>query len=207
VAGLLLGAAFTSFLTGITEPIEFLFMFLAPVLYLAHALLSGISLALTTALGMRCGFGFSAGFIDYVLSFGISEKPIGLFVVSVIFGVIYYFVFVFFIKKFNIPTPGRIDEESAALVGLSNTQLQERASDLLVALGGKDNIKVVDACITRIRITVNNSAQVNETRLKELGATAVLKMPGNNYQIVVGTVADPLVTHMKAVMSQRNLGV
>lgn len=206
VAGLLLGVAFTSFLTGITEPIEFLFMFLAPVLYFAHALLSGISLALTTALGMRCGFGFSAGFIDYVLSFGISEKPIGLFVVSIIFGVVYYLVFVFFIKKFNIPTPGRIDEESAALVGLSNTQLQEKASDILAALGGKDNIKVVDACITRIRITVNNGDKVNEARLKELGATAVLKMPGNNYQIVVGTVADPLVTHMKAVMSNKSFG-
>lgn len=201
VAGLLLGAAFTSFLTGITEPIEFLFMFLAPVLYIIHALLSGISLALTTALGMRCGFGFSAGFIDYVLSYGISENPIGLLLVSVVFGVVYYFVFVFFIKKLNIPTPGRIEEESVVLVGLGNAELREKASEILAAIGGKENIKVIDACITRIRITVNNGEQVDEARLKELGATAVLKMPGNNFQIVVGTVADPLVTHMKAVMS------
>ncbi|HBR30439.1 MAG TPA: PTS sugar transporter, partial [Firmicutes bacterium] len=207
VAGMLFGVAFTSFLTGITEPIEFLFMFLAPVLYILHALLSGISLAVTTALGMRCGFGFSAGFIDYVLSFGISSKPISLLIVGLLFGIVYYFTFVFFIKKMNIPTPGRIEEESAVLSGLSNTDLRDRAAEVLAALGGKDNIKVVDACITRIRITVNNSEQVNEARLKELGATAVLKMPGNNYQVVVGTVADPLVTHMKAAMSARNLNV
>ena len=207
VAGMLLGVAFTSFLTGITEPIEFLFMFLAPVLYILHALLSGISLALTTALGMRCGFGFSAGFIDYVLSYGISENPIGLFLVGLAFGVVYYFTFVFFIKKLNIPTPGRIEEESAALLNLSNTELREKATEVLAALGGKENIKVVDACITRIRITVNNGEQVDEARLKQLGATAVLKMPGNNFQIVVGTVADPLVTHMKAVMSAKNLSI
>ncbi|HHU50352.1 MAG TPA: PTS transporter subunit EIIC [Firmicutes bacterium] len=206
VTGLLLSAAFTSFLTGITEPIEFLFMFLAPVLYLVHALLTGISLALTTALGMRCGFGFSAGFIDYVLSFGISERPIGLLLVSIVFGVVYYFVFVYFIKKLDIPTPGRIAEESAAMAGLSDTQLREKAADVLAAVGGKDNIKVVDACITRIRITVHNSDLVDEDRLKKLGATTVLKMPGNNFQIVVGTVADPLVTHMKAVMSNRSFG-
>jgi len=207
VAGLLFGAAFTSFLTGITEPIEFLFMFLAPVLYIAHALLTGISLAVTSILGMRCGFGFSAGFIDYVLSFGISSKPLALLLLSVVFGLVYYFVFVFFIRKLNIPTPGRIEEESASLAGLSQTQLRDKAKEVLAALGGKDNIKVVDACITRIRITVNDGGQVDEARLKELGATAVLKMPGNNYQIVVGTVADPLVTQIKAVMSGRNLSV
>lgn len=204
VAGMLLGVAFTSFLTGITEPIEFLFMFLAPVLYILHALLSGISLAVTTALGMRCGFTFSAGFIDYVLSYGISSKPIGLLVVGLIIGVIYYFTFVYFIKKLNIPTPGRIEEESGALLNLSNPELREKAAAILAALGGKENIKALDACITRIRVTVDNSAQVEETRLKELGATGVLKLAGNNFQIVVGTVADPLVTHMKAVMANKN---
>lgn len=205
VTGLLLGAAFTSFLTGITEPIEFLFMFLAPVLYIAHALLSGISLAVTTALGMRCGFGFSAGFIDYVLSFGISENPIGLIAISLVFGVVYYFVFVFCIKQFNIPTPGRIDEESVVLAGLGKAELREKATEILAAIGGKENVKAMDACVTRIRITVVNGELVNEARLKELGATAVLKMPGNNFQIVVGTVADPLTTHIKAVMSGKGL--
>mgnify|MGYP000907705192 CR=1 FL=1 len=205
VAGMLFGVAFTSFLTGITEPIEFLFMFLAPVLYILHALLTGISLAVTTALGMRCGFGFSAGFIDYVLSFGISSNPLGLLVIGLVFGVIYYFTFVFFIQKLNIPTPGRIEEESAVLSRLSNTELRDRAAEVLAALGGKENIKVLDACVTRIRITVNDGEQVDEARLRELGATAILKMPGNNFQIVVGTMADPLVTHMKAVMTSKNI--
>jgi len=129
-----------------------------------------------------------------------------LFLVSLVFGVIYYFVFVFFIKQLNIPTPGRIEEESVVLVGLGNAALQEKAAEILAAVGGKDNIKVIDACVTRIRLTVNNGEQVNEARLKELGATAVLKMPGNNFQIVVGTVADPLVTHMKAAISGKNVG-
>jgi len=207
IAGMLLSAALTSFLTGITEPIEFLFMFLAPVLYFLHALLSGISLALTNALGMRCGFAFSAGFIDYVINYGISSKPFGLLVVGVIFGVIYYYSFVYFIKKLNIPTPGRVEEESAVLTGLSNTELRDRAVEVLAALGGKENIKVIDACITRIRVTVNDSALVDEARLKELGATGVLRLAGNNFQIIVGTVADPMVTHMKAVMTNRNLSV
>ncbi len=205
VAGLLSSAALTSFLTGITEPIEFLFMFLSPVLYLLHALLSGISLAITTALGMRCGFGFSAGFIDYVINFGISDKPIGLLLAGLAFGVLYYFVFVFLIQKLNVPTPGRIEEESTAFIGLSDVELREKAYEVLQALGGKANIRAMDACITRIRITVNDSEKVDEDRLKDIGVTGVLKLAGNNYQIVVGTIADPLLTHMKAVMSSKNV--
>ncbi|NLJ61254.1 MAG: PTS transporter subunit EIIC, partial [Firmicutes bacterium] len=204
VAGLLSSAALTSFLTGITEPIEFLFMFLSPVLYIVHALISGISLALTTALGMRCGFGFSAGLIDYVINFGISDKPVGLALVGLVFGVLYYFLFVFLIQKLDVPTPGRIEEESVAFIGLSDAELREKAYEVLQALGGKANIRAMDACITRIRITVNDSEKVDEDRLKDIGVTGVLKLAGNNYQIVVGTIADPLLTHMKAVMSSRN---
>lgn len=204
VAGLLSSAALTSFLTGITEPIEFLFMFLSPVLYIVHALISGISLALTTALGMRCGFGFSAGLIDYVINFGISDKPVGLALVGLVFGVLYYFLFVFLIQKLDVPTPGRIEEESVAFIGLSDAELREKAYEVLQALGGKANIRAMDACITRIRITVNDSEKVDEDRLKDIGVTGVLRLAGNNYQIVVGTIADPLLTHMKAVMSSRN---
>lgn len=138
-----------------------------------------------------------------MLNFGISSRPVGLLVVGVIFGVVYYFAFVYFIKKLNIPTPGRIAEESAVLSSLSGAELRARAADILAALGGNDNIKVLDACVTRIRVTVHAGEQVDEARLKELGATAVLKLPGNNFQIVVGTMADPLVTHMKAVMSAK----
>jgi len=198
VAGMLLGIAFTSLLTGITEPIEFLFMFLAPVLYLLHALFTGAALAISAALGIKCGFGFSAGLIDYVLGFGISKNPLLMIPIGLVFGVIYYFVFLIFIKKFNLPTPGRIDEEeSVSLSKLQSSKLKERAIEILTALGGKENLTQLDACITRIRVTVKDAGKVNEPKLKELGATAVLKMPGNNFQVVVGTAADPLVTLMK----------
>ncbi|HBM74566.1 MAG TPA: PTS sugar transporter, partial [Clostridiaceae bacterium] len=201
VSGLLLGIAFTSFLTGITEPIEFSFMFLAPGLYLAHAVLSGIALAVTEMLGIKCGFGFSAGLIDYILNFGISTKPVLLIFIGLIFGVIYYFVFVYAIKKFNLPTPGRLDEDvSTALSGLTGAQLKEKAAEILNAIGGKTNIDSLDACITRIRLTAKDGSKIDEAALKRAGASGVMKMGSNNFQIVVGTVADPLATHMKTLM-------
>ncbi|KLU61584.1 PTS system glucose-specific EIICBA component [Peptococcaceae bacterium CEB3] len=203
VTGMLLGIAFTSFLTGITEPIEFSFMFLAPGLYLIHAFLTGTSLALCTALGIHAGFGFSAGLIDYVLNWGISTKPYLLIPIGLVYGAIYYFLFVFFIKKFNLPTPGRVeDEESVTLSGLGNNELATRAGDILAAIGSKENINVIDACVTRIRLTVKDPNKIDENRLKQIGATGVMKMGGNNFQIVVGTVADPLVTHIKSIMKK-----
>lgn len=203
VTGMLLGIAFTSFLTGITEPIEFTFMFLAPVLFLIHAILTGTALALTAALGIKTGFGFSAGLIDYVLNLGISTKPLLLIPIGLAYGALYYFVFVFFIKKFNLPTPGRVeDEEVKTLSGLSNADLTGKAAEILLAIGSKENIKVIDACVTRIRLTVNDPAKIDETRLKQLGAAGVMKMGSNNFQIVVGTVADPLVTHIKSLMKK-----
>lgn len=201
VTGMLLGIAFTSFLTGITEPIEFSFMFLAPVLYLVHAVLTGLSLAVCTLLGVRSGFAFSAGAIDYGLSYGISSKPLLLLLIGLIFGVIYYFVFVFAITKFDLPTPGRLDEEeSYALAGLSGKDLAGKAADILAAIGGKENVDSIDACITRIRLTAVDGTKIDEAQLKKIGATGVMKMGANNFQIVVGTVADPLTTHIKSLM-------
>lgn len=203
VTGMLLGIAFTSFLTGITEPIEFSFMFLAPVLYLIHAVFTGLSMGITAALGIKSGFGFSAGFIDYALNYGISTKPLLLLLVGVIFAVLYYFVFVFFIKKLNLPTPGRADdEESAALTGLGNSDLAVKAAEILEAIGTKSNIDAIDACVTRIRLTVKDPSKLNESRLKQLGATGIMKMGSKNFQIVVGTVADPLVSHIKNIMKK-----
>lgn len=203
VSGMLLGVAFTSFLTGITEPIEFAFMFLAPVLYFAHAVLTGVSMAVTAALGIKSGFGFSAGFIDYALNFGISTKPWLLIPIGLIFAVIYYLLFVFVIKKFNLPTPGRAElEESSSLTGLNNDELSVKAAEILEAIGGKANIESIDACITRIRLTAKNTSLIDEPRLKALGAAGVMKMGGNNIQIIVGTVADPLVTHIKSLMKK-----
>lgn len=204
VTGMFLGIALTSFLTGITEPIEFSFMFLAPGLYAIHALLSGTALAVTSALGIKAGFGFSAGLFDMVLNWGISTKPFLLVLVGLVYALIYYFVFLFVIKKFNIPTPGRAeDEESATLSGLNDSELSGRAALILEALGNKANIDSIDACVTRIRTTVKDGALVDEKRLKELGATGVMKMGERNYQVIVGTVADPLVTHIKDVMKRK----
>ncbi|MDF2881934.1 MAG: sugar transporter [Clostridiaceae bacterium] len=205
VTGMLLGIAFTSFLTGITEPIEFTFMFLAPVLYAIHALLAGSALAITSLLGIKAGFGFSAGLIDYVLNWGISTKPLLLLFVGIAYGVVYYFVFLFAIKAFNIPTPGRMDEdeEVASFTGLNNSELREKAADILGAIGAKSNIDNIDACITRIRLSVKDPELVDENKLKKLGATGVMKMGKNNFQIVVGTSADPLVTHIKSIMKEQ----
>lgn len=203
VSGMFISIAFTAFLTGITEPIEFLFVFLAPGLYLMHALLTGISLAVTTALGIRNGFSFSAGLIDFALNWGISDKPVLLILVGLVFGVIYYFMFLFFIKKFDIPTPGRLDdEESATLTGLSNSELKVKAAEILEAIGTKTNIDSIDACITRIRLTAKDPALVDEAKLKQIGVTGIMKLGANNYQIVVGTVADPLVSSMKSLMKK-----
>lgn len=204
VTGMLLGIAFTSFLTGITEPIEFSFMFLAPVLYAVHAVLTGSALAVTAALGIKDGFSFSAGAIDFGLNWGIATKPVLLIIVGLVYAVIYYFVFLFFIKKLNLPTPGRAeDEESEELTSLGNSDLAQRAVEILAAIGNKANIDSIDACVTRIRLTVNDGKLIDEKRLKQLGATGVMKMGEKNFQIVVGTIADPLVTHIKSAMKEQ----
>lgn len=201
VAGMVFGLALTSFLTGITEPIEFLFIFLAPVLFAIHAVLTGASLAISSIFGMKLGFSFSAGLTDYLINFNISQKPLLLIPIGLAFAVIYYFIFVYFIKKLDLPTPGRTDdEESVKLSQLSDSELKAAAQGVLEALGGKNNINSIDACVTRIRLTAKDDSKVNDTRLKELGATGIMRMGGNNIQVIVGTVADPLVTYIKAIM-------
>ncbi|WP_378952660.1 N-acetylglucosamine-specific PTS transporter subunit IIBC [Pelosinus sp. sgz500959] len=203
VTGMLLGIALTSFLTGITEPIEFTFLFLAPALYAVHAVLTGLAMFVTASLGIKCGFGFSAGAIDWVLSKGIATKPWELLGVGLVFGAIYYVVFLTVIKKYNLPTPGReedIGEESVILKGLNQSDLTLRAQDIIEALGGKTNIVNLDACITRLRVAVKDGVLVNEKKLKQLGATGVMKMNNTNYQVVVGTVADPLATQINQAM-------
>jgi len=202
VTGMLLGIALTSFLTGITEPIEFTFMFLAPALYAVHAVLTGLAMYVTASLGIKCGFGFSAGAIDWALSKGIATKPWELLAVGVVFGVIYYVVFLAVIKKFNLPTPGREEDigDESVVLGHNKSDISLRAQDIMEALGGKNNIVNLDACITRLRVTVQDSALINEKQLKQLGATGVMKINNTNYQVVVGTVADPLATHINQAM-------
>jgi N-acetylglucosamine PTS system EIICBA or EIICB component len=199
ISGAMIGIAFTSFLTGITEPIEFLFMFLSPVLYLAHAVLTGAAMSLTYILEIHHGFGFSAGVIDYILNYNIAQKPLVLLLVGLVYGVLYFVIFYFMIIKFNLKTPGREDEiegefsQSASAGG----DYKELAVKYLSALGGKGNVAAIDNCVTRLRLIVNDTGVVDETELKRLGAKGVIKLNQRDLQVVVGTDVEFLANELK----------
>ncbi|EAO55425.1 PTS system, N-acetylglucosamine-specific IIBC component [Bacillus thuringiensis serovar israelensis ATCC 35646] len=196
VTGMLAGLALTSFLTGITEPIEFSFMFLSPVLYGVHAVLTGLSLFITTSLGIRDGFTFSAGAIDYVINFGIATKPVLLAGIGLIYAAIYFAVFYFLIKKFNLKTPGREDDDE--LVEDVDAPVAGSIGETYVAaLGGKENLTVIDNCATRLRLQVKDASQVNEAALKRAGAKGVMKLSDTSVQVIVGTNVESVADDMK----------
>lgn len=149
---------------------------------------------------MKCVFGFLAWLIGYALNFGISSKTVVVLVVGLIFAVIYYFMFLFAIKRFDILTLGRGEEETSNLSKLNNDGFTKKAWEIPEAIGNKENIEVIGVCITRIRLTVKDGSKIQEYKLKEIGATGVMKLNEKNYQIVVGTSPDPLVTHMKTLI-------
>ena len=198
VMGIMASAALTSFLTGITEPIEFSFMFVAPVLYAIHALLAGSAFVVTNMLGMVHGTSFSHGLIDFLVLSANSQKLIYFIVIGLIYAVIYYSLFRIVIKALNLKTPGREDEEQAATVKLNN---EEMSSALVAAFGGKANIANLDACITRLRISVNDIALVDQAGLKKLGAAGVV-VSGNGVQAIFGTKSDNLKTDMEAYLAK-----
>ncbi|WP_410054163.1 N-acetylglucosamine-specific PTS transporter subunit IIBC [Cupriavidus sp. BIC8F] len=203
VGGMLFSMALTSFLTGITEPIEFSFMFLAPVLYGLHALMTGLSMALCHALDIRLGFTFSAGAIDYVLGYGLSSRgwlaiPLGL-----AYALAYYGLFRFFIRRFNLLTPGR--DEVVPVVpagGAAQPATGSVAQRYVEALGGPANLVVVDACTTRLRLNVADIGAVSEPQLKALGVRGVLKRPPNVVQVVIGPQAEQVAGDIRAVLQQ-----
>lgn len=188
VGGLLIGAAGTFALTGIGEPLLFLFIFTAPMLFVAHALLQGTSLAITTLLGVKHGFGFSAGLFDYVLNFGLSTKGWLIIPIGLVYFALYFFLFTFLIKRFNLKTPGREDEVDEADIKITGTP-DEVALKYVEFLGGPSNIEFCDACITRLRLKLKDPSLINESGLKKLGSSGVFKMQ-NNVQVVVGTHAE-----------------
>lgn len=191
VGGIMISAALTSFLTGITEPIEFSFMFVAPVLYGIHILLAGLAFPICILLGMRDGTSFSHGLIDFVVLSGNSSK-IWLFpLVGIVYGLVYYTLFRLVIAKFNLKTPGR--EETSA--EQSTGSATEMAGNLVAAFGGKENITNLDACITRLRVSVADVAKVNQPELKKLGAAGVV-VAGSGVQAIFGTKSDNLKTDM-----------
>jgi PTS system N-acetylglucosamine-specific IIC component len=211
VGGLLFSMALTSFLTGVTEPIEFSFMFLAPVLYAIHAVLTGISLAVCSALGIHLGFTFSAGAIDYVLNYGLSTKGWWALVIGVVYAVVYYGLFRFFIRKFNMATPGRepatADEQvesfdKGGYVAPAAAASVPRAVRYIAALGGAANLSIVDACTTRLRLSVVDPGKVSEADLKTIGARGVLKRGATSVQVIIGPEADIIADEIRTVIAQ-----
>lgn len=199
IGGALFSVAFTAFLTGITEPIEFMFMFLAPLLFVIHGVLTGISMAICSLLGIKMGFSFSAGLIDMVLNWNISTKPFLVILIGLIFAAVYFFLFVFVIKKFDLKTPGREDdEETSDFSSLVNDKgMGGLAEEYVKLLGGKENIKEIEACITRIRLLLDSNKDLDEKAFKALGASGVMKAGSQATQVIVGTKAELLVDEMK----------
>lgn len=204
-AGLLGAAALCSFFTGVTEPLEFAFMFLAPGLYVVHALLTGISVGLVAALPIRAGFNFSAGFVDWFLSFKapFAMKPLLLVPIGLAFFVIYYLVFRFCITKFNLKTPGREDEddtEAEKKLTLANNNFTEVAARILEGLGGKGNITNVDNCITRLRLEIKDYTLVDEKVIKSAGVAGVIRPSKTSVQVIVGTQVQFVADEFKKMV-------
>ncbi|CNE00532.1 N-acetylglucosamine-specific PTS transporter subunit IIBC [Yersinia nurmii] len=214
VAGIMMAGAFAAFFTGITEPLEFSFMFVAPVLYFIHAVLTGISVFIAASMHWIAGFGFSAGLVDMVLS---SRNPLAthwymLIPQGLVFFAIYYVVFRFTINKFNLLTPGRElatagDETDGYDVDVDNanpnneSEINSLARRYVGAIGGSDNLTNIDACITRLRLNVKDSALVNDSLAKRLGASGIIRLNKQSVQIIVGTRAELIAGAMRTVLA------
>jgi PTS system glucose-specific IIC component len=195
IGGIMISAALTSFVTGITEPIEFAFMFVAPVLYLIHAVFAGIAYFVCVELGIKHGMTFSHGLIDFVLLFPKSTHAFLLLIIGPIWGLLYYGTFRWVIVKFNLKTPGREAEEVAKASSIAVAG-DEISRELVLGFGGRSNIRNLDACITRLRVEVNDIGLANSERLKALGAAGVITV-GNSLQAIFGTQAENMKTAME----------
>jgi PTS system N-acetylglucosamine-specific IIC component len=196
VGGLLLSMALTAFLTGVTEPVEFSFMFLAPSLYALHAVLTGLSMVLMHFARVHLGFSFSAGLFDYVLNYGRATRPLLLLPLGLGYFGLYYGMFRLFIVRFDLRTPGRELEPPAAPVARGTG-----AEDFIAALGGAGNLIAVDACTTRLRLRVRDSASVDRAALSVLGSRGVVDLGGGALQVVLGPVADQVAGRIRAALN------
>jgi PTS system N-acetylglucosamine-specific IIC component len=202
VGGMLLSVALTAFLTGVTEPIEFSFIFLAPALFGLHAVLTGASMVLMDVLGVKLGFGFSAGLFDYVLNFNKSTRPLLLMPVGLAYGALYYGLFRVCILRFNLKTPGREDESAAASVAVP---AGPRAEGFVTALGGPGNLVEVGACTTRLRLVIADDAAINEPMLRALGARGMIRPAPGALQVVLGPVADQVAGEIRAFLGRARM--
>jgi PTS system N-acetylglucosamine-specific IIC component len=216
-AGCLFSLALTSFLTGVTEPIEFTFMFVAPLLYAIHALLTGASMALMNALDVKLGFGFSAGLFDYVLNFSLATRPWLLLPVGAVYAALYYGLFRFFIRRFDLATPGREplvegvgDATRADVVpaGVSGVKAKGgaagggRAAEFVTALGGAANLRSVAACTTRLRLVIVDRVKVDEPALGALGARGVIYPSAADLQVILGPIADAVADEIRSELER-----
>lgn len=203
VGGVLLSMGLTAMLTGVTEPVEFSFMFLAPMLYAIHALLTGLSMAVMHALDVRLGFTFSAGLFDYLLSFGKGHNGLLMLPVGLAYAAIYYGLFTLFIRKFNLMTMGREEPGANGAAAVAPAAKgSERARGFVAALGGAANLKLVDACTTRLRLQVADNASVDEAALRALGARGLIKPAAGSVQVVLGPEADMVAEEIRALLGQ-----
>lgn len=198
IGGVMLTAALTSIITGITEPIEFAFMFVAPILYVAHISLAFVGGMLMNLFQVRLTETFTSSLIDYIVSIstGNAGNPWALLPVGIVIGLAYFFAFYYLIKRFNLKTPGRDEEESEK----ASVPVTEKALEVLKALGNTENIKVIDACITRLRLEVYDTKKVDKKRLKDLGSPGVMEVGSTGIQVIFGTAAEGLKDEIKAIM-------
>ncbi|MMZ55637.1 PTS system glucose-specific EIICBA component [compost metagenome] len=213
VASIFIGSALASFLTGITEPLEFSFMFIAPLLYGVHALLTGLSGLVVYLLDVKLGFSFSAGLIDYLVNMKLSTHPLRMIPVGLVFALIYYFLFRFIILKFNLKTPGREDDGEDSHLSEANESVpigkasatsdtpSSQAGRILTYLGGSDNILSIDACITRLRLVVKDDKAVNDQALRRLGASGIIRLGNGTLQVIFGTRSEILKDEIQRLMS------
>lgn len=212
VASLMVAAGFASFFTGVTEPLEFAFMFVAPLLYFMHALLTGISVFLAAQMHWIAGFGFSAGLVDMVLS---ARNPLAvnwymLLLQGLVFFAIYYFSFSFVIRAFNLKTPGREDEEvdhSAPVVdrvvpAAGGNEIDNLAQTYLSVIGGASNVTDVDACISRLRLSLLDGSKVDEVAARHAGANGVIRLNNQSVQIIIGPKAELVAAAMQKLLGK-----
>jgi len=199
VGGIMISAALTAFLTGITEPIEFAFLFIAPVLYFIHAMLAGVAYGLCIALGIKHGMTFSHGLIDFIVLYPKSHHAGWLFVLGPIWAAVYYGIFRFAILKFDLKTPGREIEEVRA-TDAKEVIAGSLAQQIVRALGGRGNIAALDACITRLRVKLHDISKVNAPKLKALGAAGVVTV-GDGVQVIFGTGAENYKTDIQEYLN------
>lgn len=203
IAGMLISVSLTSFLTGITEPIEFLFMFTAPILYVIHALLTGFAYMITYLFGIRHGFGFSSGLTDYLLNWGLATKPGMIIPLGIVYFVLYFSIFYFIIIKFNLKTLGREEDKETTETQetlLKNDGIVGISRRYLDSLGGSENIKIIDSCITRLRVSLEDTSKINENDFKKIGASGVVRLGKNDIQVIVGTKAGLISEEIKRII-------